>query len=387
MKIVYITESLVLMGGSEKILTEKANTLAEQFNYDITIITCTQPNEQPNAFPLSKLVKQINLNIPYYRQYHYSYPKRLWVKHMINTEFQENLTKEILGLSPDIIICLAGFKADLISSVKCKAKKIIECHEARYFVMSDFDKRKSVLSRIYSNVYQRWHYFRTIEKEADIVVSLTEGDKLLWKKAKRVEVIPNFSTMHVSHYCDLNKKRIIAVGRLSPEKGYERLINVWEIVSPKHPDWSLDIFGDGRLRDELNNLIAEKRLKNISINHATPDISQEYANSSICAMTSHLEGFGLVLLEALMHGLPCIAFDCPFGPGAIIEDNKCGFLVKDRDISQYAERLGQLMSDISLRKNFSLYAIEHAKKYSVDTVMHQWIKLFEGVSPKQSFMK
>ena len=208
MRIVYVIESLVLMGGSEKILTEKANYLSEHFNYDITIITCTQSNEQPNAFPLSKLVKQINLNIPYYRQYHYGYPKRVWIKHKINTEFKEKLTKVFQNLSPDIIICLAGFRADIISSIKCKAKKIVECHEARYFVMSDFDKRKSILSRIYTNVYQRWHYFRTIEKNADIVVSLTEGDKKLWKNAKRVEVIPNFSTMHVLHYSDLKKKRI-----------------------------------------------------------------------------------------------------------------------------------------------------------------------------------
>ena len=377
MRIVYVIESLVLMGGSEKILTEKANYLSEHFNYDITIITCTQSNEQPNAFPLSKLVKQINLNIPYYRQYHYGYPKRVWIKHKINTEFKEKLTKVFQNLSPDIIICLAGFRADIISSIKCKAKKIVECHEARYFVMSDFDKRKSILSRIYTNVYQRWHYFRTIEKNADIVVSLTEGDKKLWKNAKRVEVIPNFSTMHVLHYSDLKKKRIIAVGRLSPEKGYERLINVWETVSPKHPDWSLDIFGDGRLRDELNNLILEKKLKNICIRKATPNISQEYVNSSICVMTSHLEGFGLVLLEALMHGLPCVAFDCPFGPGSIIEDHKNGFLIKDGDIVQYAERLGLLMSDISLRESFSSYAIEHVKKFSVNTVMHQWIRLFE----------
>lgn len=377
MRIVYVIESLVLMGGSEKILTEKANYLSEHFNYDITIITCTQPNEQPNAFPLSKLVKQINLNIPYYRQYHYGYPKRVWIKHKINTEFKEKLTKVFQNLSPEIIICLAGFRADIISSIKCKAKKIVECHEARYYVMSDFDKRKSLLSHIYTNVYQRWHYFKTIEKNADIVVSLTEGDKNLWKKAKRVEVIPNFSTMHVSHYSDLKKKRIIAVGRLSPEKGYERLINVWEIVSPKHPDWSLDIFGDGRLRDELNNLILEKKLKNICIRKATPNISQEYVNSSICVMTSHLEGFGLVLLEALMHGLPCVAFDCPFGPGSIIEDHKNGFLIKDGDIVQYAERLGLLMSDISLRESFSSYAIEHVKKFSVNTVMHQWIRLFE----------
>ena len=146
-------------GGTEKILTEKANYLSDNFGYDITIITCTQPNEQPNAFPLSKTVRQINLSIPYYRQYRYRYPKRLWVKQELNKQLKKAITESILQLNPDITICTAGFKADIINTIGCRAKKITECHEARYFVMADLDRRRTWFSRLYMNLYKRKSIF------------------------------------------------------------------------------------------------------------------------------------------------------------------------------------------------------------------------------------
>lgn len=379
MKIVFITESLVPHGGTEKILTEKANYLSECFGYNITIVTCTQNNDQSNAFPLSKTVKQINLCVPYYRQYHYGYPKRLWIKRELNKELKEEITKTILQLNPDIMICTAGFKADIINEIDCRAKKITECHEARYFVMADLDRNRTLFSRLYMSLYKRQKYFQTIEKNTDVVVTLTEGDKQLWRKAKHVEVIPNFSTMQVSQYSDYRNKRIIAVGRLSPEKGYERLIEVWKLVSPEFPEWSLDIFGDGKLRDELTTTIQNANLKNIYIHNATSNISEEYAKSSICVMSSHLEGFGLTLLEAMKHGIPCVAFDCPFGPGSIIKDGKCGFLVDDSNIPLFAEKLGLLMKNENTRKSFSAAAIERSKDFSVDSIMNRWKQLFESL--------
>lgn len=380
MKIVFVTESLVLLGGTEKILTEKANYLAKNFSFDVTIITCTQPNHQHNAFPLDKTIRQINLCIPYYRQYKYGYPKRLWIKRETDHEIKKALKKAIMQITPDIIIGTAGFRADIICAIDSKAKIIIECHEARYFIKADLDRQRSVFARLYINLYKRRKYFQTIEKRADVVVTLTEGDKQLWNRAKHVEVIPNFSTMLVSNYCNCKYKRIIAVGRLSPEKGYERLIEVWKQVSPQFPDWILDIYGEGKLHKELNTTIRNSKLKNINIHQATHHISDEYAKSSICVMTSHLEGFGLVLLEAMKHGIPCIAFDCPFGPRNIIKDGVCGYLVENGNIKQFADKLGFLMQSDKTRIEFSAAAIEQAKAFSVELVMHRWKLLFEKLA-------
>ena len=222
-------------------------------------------------------------------------------------------------------------------------------------------------------------YFRTIEKKADVIVTLTEGDKLLWNKAKRIEVIPNFSNIQVAQISSCHSKRVIAVGRLSWEKGYDRLIDIWELVSRKNPDWQLDIFGEGELEKNLNYKIAKKHINNITIHPTTKDISYEFSKSSICVMTSYYEGFALVLLEALKHGVPCIAYDCPFGPASIIEDNRCGYLIDNGNINVFAKKLCTLMNDEDARKKFSKESIKRSKDFAIDTIMGKWVSLFESM--------
>lgn len=376
MKIVYIIETLVSNGGTERMVSEKANYLAEKLGHDVYIIVCTQQQNQPNAYHLSRHIKQIYLGIPLYSQYKYKYPKRLWIKQKIENEFRYLLTKEIQSLDPDILIGMGHFKADVICNIECKAKKIIECHEARYFTLSGMSQHQNFISKIYLYLFRK-KYFKIIETKADAVVTLTQGDKQLWNKARYVEVIPNFSPMPIQQTSSCETKRIIAVGRLSWEKGYDRLLSIWKEIERKYPDWHLDVFGEGELEKNLKFVIARNGLKNITIRKFTYNISHEYANSSICVLTSYYEGFALTLLEALKHGVPCVAFDCPFGPASIIENNKCGFLVKDSDINKFVEKLSLLMKDTFLRKAFSKAAIKRSEYFSIDFVMSQWETLFK----------
>ena len=378
MKIVYITESLVTAGGVEKMLSEKANYLADVCGYDVTIIVCSQSSLQSNYFTLSSSVNQINLNIPLYAQYRYKYPKRLWIKYLTNKQLKSVLSETIHKLSPDIIVGMGHFKADIICDIECKAKKIIESHEARMFTQSGLSQHQSRLSGLYQKYYRK-HYFKKIEKKADVVVTLTGGDKVMWGKAKRVEVIPNFSTMPIISLSNCNAKRIISVGRLSWEKGYDRLLKIWETISPRFPDWHLDIFGEGELKQSINSTIADKGLKNIFIHNFTKSINTEYAKSSICVVTSYFEGFSLVLLEALKHGVPCIAFDCPFGPSSILENERSGFLIEDGNVHLFIEKLSLLMNDIDLRKKISKEAVQRSEVFSINRVMRQWEELFESL--------
>lgn len=118
------------------------------------------------------------------------------------------------------------------------------------------------------------------------------------------------------------------------------------------------------------------KAKNVFFHNFTPDISLEYASSSICAVTSYYEGFSLVLLEAMKHGVPCVAFDCPFGPRNIINDSYCGFLVDNGDIRIFADRLCRLIEDEKLRKQFSKSSLEVTKLYDIDVIMNKWKALF-----------
>lgn len=379
MKIAYFVGSLATQGGTNRMVTEKANYFATHLGYDVTIITCYQHEDQQNTYLLSDAVKQIKLTVPFASQYQYGYPKRLWVKWANYRKLHQELNKTVQQVDPDILIGIAQFKADLVSKIKCRGKIVIECHEARNYSLSGLGMKRSFFPRVYMSIY-RYKYFRTIERHADVVCPLTEGDAALWKRARRVEVIPNFSTMPISQFSDSTAKRVIAVGRLEWEKGYSRLIQVWKIVSGRHPDWQLDIFGEGEMEHALRLLIDSNGVKNINIHHFTHDISQEYAHSSICVLTSFFEGFSLVLLEAQRHGVPCIAFDCPFGPKSIINDSYSGFLVNDSDIRVFAERVCRLIEDKDLREHFSQVGIEQAKIFDVNTVINQWKYLFESLT-------
>ena len=185
--------------------------------------------------------------------------------------------------------------------------------------------------------------------------------------------------MSISQYSTCTTKKIIAVGRLREEKGFDRLIDIWKMISEKYPDWQLNIFGEGYLKDELNNKIKTSNLKNITLQGSTSNISKEYSTSSICVSTSYLEGFSLTLLEAMRHGVPCVAFDCPFGPRSIIRDANCGFLVENGDIRIFADRLCRLIENDELRIQFSQNSIERAKRFDVDIIMKQWQDLFESL--------
>ena len=378
MRIAYIIGSLATQGGTARIITEKANLLATLHGYDITIITCRQRKNEPNTYALSEEIEQVYLDIPLSSHYKYRYLKRLWIKWSVNKLFVKTVSETVNRIDPDIIIGIIQCQADIISRIRCRAKKIIECHEARNYTLSGFGLNQSFISRINLSII-RYRYFRAIERYADAIVTLTEKDKLLWKKAKHVVVIPNFSTMNVTKFSNSTNKRIIAVGRLEWEKGYSRLLEIWKIVFSKHPDWQLDIFGSGTLQPVLEILIKRNNIKNLSVHNFTKNISIEYSNTSICAVTSFFEGFSLVLLEAMKHGVPCVAFDCPFGPGSIIQDSLNGFLVHDGDIRLFAERLCLLIEDTKMRKAFSKEAIIRANYFNKEAVLETWKTLFESL--------
>lgn len=382
MRIVYIINSLSYKGGAERIISEKMNYMATHWGYDVSIITCYQfPETMPNSYYLSDKVRQINLCINSHIQYKYGYPKRLWYKRYYSHLLRFKLEEAVNSVNPDILIGLGYTTADVVCQLKCKAAKIIESHEARIYTKRFYlYEKNSIFQKFYYKLSRR-KYLNTIDKKADVIVTLTKDDAQNWKKAKRVETIPNFSTMSISKLSDCESKRVIAVGRLEWQKGYDRLIDIWTIVTKKHPDWQLDIFGEGDLEGVLQNAIKESNLSSISIHPYTNNISKEYATSSICVLTSRYEGFSLVLLEALRHGVPCVTFDCPYGPKDLVDHEKCGYVIENGNIGLFAEKLSYLINNHEIRKKFSEAAVNKAHSYQVDTIMNQWKVLFESLIP------
>ena len=222
-----------------------------------------------------------------------------------------------------------------------------------------------------------WMDDRLVRK-FDRFVVLTEEDREMWGDMPGIRVIPNAANFIADKYSDCSAKRVIAVGRLDYQKSFDRLILVWEKVHQQMPDWRLDIFGQGEWQEMLQGMIDERVLQEcVKLNAPTKNIGKEYSESSMIVMSSHYEGFPMVMIEAMACGLPAVCFDFKCGPRDIITEGENGLVVKDGDIDGLAESIVKLMKDDELRKRLGENAKRVVERYSEEKVMNKWVNLYE----------
>lgn len=390
MKIVYVYDAIARIGGVEKILADKMNYFADVCAYDIYLITAAQGNH-PFSFPISAQVKHIDLNARFHLQYQYKAPLRWWMKWRLDCDFERKIKKQIAQIDPDIIIATTYYKADVVCRLECRAKKIIESHCVKSHTgINDGIKRSKPIQLLYDYLLKK--SFLTIEEKSDAIVSLTEGDSKEWNAdCKRKFVIPNSIPEIPPATSPRTAQRAISAGRLTKEKAFHRMIAAWMKVYRIHPEWQLDIYGEGEEKKVLLHTIKTLGLEGVvRIHPFSTDLEQEFLDSSMFLLSSLYEGFGLVLIEAMACGLPCIAFDCPYGPGEIIHHNKDGVLLPDFDkLSTDAHELwtmawsvNKLISNPSLREKLGNAARENAKRFLPDKVMTKWIDLFNQLAAR-----
>ena len=204
-------------------------------------------------------------------------------------------------------------------------------------------------------------------------------DKLSNKKTKCI-YIPHSLDFIPKNTSKLDSKNIISVGRLSKEKGFDELIDVFNIVLKERPQWKLNIIGDGDQKELLEEKINDYGIGKNVLLHGYQDkdyIGNILLDSSIYAMASHEESFGLVLIEAQSYGVPCIAFDSAKGALEIIKDNENGYLVKNRDKEKMARYIINLIDDKELRINMGNKSRENSYKYSKENISNKWFDLLE----------
>lgn len=379
MKIMYVYDAIARVGGAERILVDKMNYLADVYGYDVYLITAAQGNH-PFSFPLSDKVKHTDINARFHVQYQYKYVKRLWMKLKLDRQFRQRLSRAVAQIDPDILIGTTYYKADVICRLKCRAKKIIESHCAKTYTGQNDGIKRNFLVQWFYNI-QLARYNRTIEKKSDAIVALTEGDAREWHKKGKVFVIPNMIRQIPEIKASCEEHRVISAGRLIYQKGYDRLIDAWKYVYEKHPDWKLDIFGEGPLYDELQKQISDNGLDNvITVHPPTPYITEEYLRSSIYVMSSRFEGFGLVLIETMSYGLPCISYDCPYGPETIITHNKNGILIPNGNIKQMADAICFLIEHTDIRKAYGTNAKRYVQHFSTENIMPKWKMFFNKLA-------
>ena len=358
MKIVYLYSSLAIMGGVERVLVDKMNYLVNH-GYEVFMITSDQ-GQHSIPYKLDERVHLFDMKILSYSQYQYRGWKRLQEGRRLSRLYRQRLRKKLEEIKPDVIVCTTSQDVRGLMRIKGNIPLVVESHVN--FLHPD-----------------SWHHqIRTLYNnywigKTDAVVTLTQGDAKNWRRLSRnVHVIPNIVHLNdTERYSDCTRKRAIFVGRLVEQKGILDLIKVWRIVNQRHPDWQLDVLGNGQM-DSMPEI-------QLVVHPPTENIMEEYLNSSMLLMTSVYEPFGLVLPEAMSCGLPVVAFNCPYGPADIITDGKDGYIISNRDIDAFANKVCQLIESQQLRQEMGGAAVQSVKRYSAENIMPQWIELFDSL--------
>ncbi|WP_248792891.1 glycosyltransferase [Escherichia coli] len=214
------------------------------------------------------------------------------------------------------------------------------------------------------------------------VIFLTEHDRdIIRHKLSHVPVtsIENISPFRAIKKSNVGARKniVLAVGRLTNQKNFSRLINLWSMVN--RPDWSLIIAGDGPDRDFLDKQINHLCLKNVEIVGAVKEISNMYLASKILVLTSRYEGFPMVMVEAQCFGLPAVSFDCKTGPSEIIINESTGYIIPYHDDSLFIEKLQRLIDHPKELETFSYNSIKNAQRFTYENTKYKWLEILEKI--------
>ena len=362
-------------GGIEKCISTLANTLCK--NYQVNVISTYKLYEKP-SFPIDDRVK-ITYLIP-----DLSPSKNEFIDSVKHLKFIKGFK---LGITNLKVLYLK--KKKMIEAIKnCDSDVIISTRDIHNDWLGKYgnpnilkigwehnhhNNDKKYINKIIKSV-SKLDYFVLVSKELE---------EFYRQKVKcKTVYIPNTLDYYPKKVSDLEEKRIISVGRLSEEKGYLDLIDVFSLVHKVYPDWKLDIIGDGNQKENIQKKIEEYGLKDFIILHGFQNkeyINQLLQKSSVYVMCSYTESFGIVLLEAFSFGIPCVAFDSARGATEIISNNWDGYLIKDRNKEIMAKKVCELISNPNRRIIMGANGIKKANQYSMDEIRKYWIQIIETV--------
>ncbi len=373
MKLIYCMSDVYNPGGMERVLLNKLRWWVARGDCELMLVTTDQRNRPPfYAFPPE--VRMVDLGINY-KEDKGRNPISKTLSYLRKRKIHcRKLTELLMKERADIVVSLYPSESSFIPDIKDGSKKVLELHFNKYFRLQY--NRRGLLG-----LADRWRTRQDekIVRRFDRFVVLTEEDAVHWGALPNLLVIPNAALNIPDVQHTTGNHRVIAVGRLDYQKGFDRLLEAWALLPASlRQIWRLDIFGQG----EWEQLLKDKTVRlgtsdSAHINKPTSEIFREYATSDFLVMSSHYEGFPMVMIEAMAVGLPVVCFDFLCGPRDIIRPEENGLMVREGDIPALAAAMRRVMEDPALLEKMSENAKEISKTYSEAAVMAQWEACFK----------
>lgn len=360
MKICFFLSDITKIGGIERVTSTLIQQLVEEKDFEFEIVSMFKGRDVPN-YPIPETV-----NVHYLiEEPHGAKPHSL--KRAFTMFGNMRVVKRFFKTTTYDLVVAQSFPPALILFLSNVSKKRIVAVEHVYAGYYG-----AMLQKVRDYVYSR------VRK----VVVLTSNDVKFFEKRglKNVVQIPNPVQPMQGKLSECTSKRIIAVGRLVYQKGFENLIDGFKVVHQHYPDWILDIFGGGPMKEELQQRIESNGLSGIvTLKGLTNKITEELSKSSIFVLSSRFEGFPMVLVEAMNQGVTCVSYDCPNGPSDIVKNGYNGLLVENQNLEKLVEALEYLISHPDERKKMGHNAPSSVVQFSEEKVAAKWIQLFHSL--------
>jgi glycosyltransferase involved in cell wall biosynthesis len=348
-------------GGSEHVVTFNANRLVAN-GYDVIIASCEAEGSTP-YYPCDPRVAVRYLGVPVSKQ-----GKLQGVSSIIGRV--AGLRRVLREKRPDLVISFLT-RTNVIAVLAARGLGI------PVIVSERNNPQRQTVNRVWDSL-RKFTYARAYG-----LVTMTRGALAFFPEnmRKRGWVIPNMADWQHVKPLYQNKDRVLtAVGRLTDQKGFDLLIDAFAAVAPQHPEWRLRIWGEGTLRPQLEKQVAALGLKDrIELPGVSPSPGSWIETADAFVLSSRYEGWGLVLGEAMAAGLPCVSFDCPFGPADMITNRVDGILAPDGDAAALARSLSEIMGDNDLRKRLGANAAGAALRFAPEQIGEQWENLIASV--------
>lgn len=370
MKIIYNIAATYNSGGMERVLANKANWLVRN-GHEVGILT-TDQLARPSFFEFDPRICFYDLGINYEDNNGGSFLNKL-IRYPFKQWRHYRALKGLLpDLKADVVVSMFCNDASILPRIKDGSKKVLEIHFSR-FKRQQYGRKG--LWRL-ADEFRSRNDIKVVSR-FDRFVVLTNEDKGYWGGLENIQVIPNARSFKFDSPAELRNKSVIAVGRYCYQKDLGKLIDAWSLVCQEDDKWRLHLVGDGEDREMLQRQIEELGLKDrVVLGRAETDMKAVYSNASLLALSSRYEGLPMVLLEAQAAGLPIVSFACKCGPRDVIEDGLDGLLVEEGDVKALADGILQLISNYELRMRMGHEAFKRSERYSEETVMSQWVRLF-----------
>lgn len=357
MKILFYFNSMTPAGGIERVISTLANRFSEFM--EVTILVKDKPYSH---YPLCENVKIISLDSS------------------LNLDMNNKFKR----------IAQAGLNL-LQSTAKLKQYLFLNQYDLYYLAhplnVLEFQLARGIDGQViitehgginaYNVVYKKikqWLY----PKARSYIVPTSSDAKTYSELGFPVVYIPHFKSSLNYVRSDLSNKVVLSIGRMTEAKRQWIMIDLWDKIVNKHyiKDWELHLVGNGNLYEQLSNKIVNLRLQEyVKILPPVQDVEIYYKSASVFILTSHSEGFGMVLLEAISFGLPCISYDCPSGPRDIVENEVNGYLIPMDDFNTLETATVDLLMNPKKIHFFANGAYSTSLKWNDEVVLNKWKKV------------